>query len=443
MLDRFLQYTEKENLFRFEDKILLTLSGGIDSMVMLDLFLRARLNIAAAHVNFQLRGEDSEQDEAFVREICREQSIEIYSTRFNTTEYVKEQGISVQMAARRLRYQWFEDIRKEHRYDYIATAHNRDDHIETTLINLVRGTGIRGLTGINNKSGHIIRPLLFLSRKEITEYANQNHITYREDISNLKTTYTRNKIRHEVLPVLRQINPRFDDTIMENMSRLREVETIYEHNINQVKSELMNTQKGATRISIEGLKKLHPVRTCLFEILKDFGFSNQITDDVLDSLSATPGKQFFSSSHRLLRDRDELIITEYRQQEDKKYYIEKDTAEINEPVALTFSEMAIKPPFEIPSDKNVACLDMEKLIFPLILRRWKPGDYFKPLGMQDMKKISDFLIDNKISRIEKENTWMLVSNTQVVWIIGKRIDDRYKITGTTKRAFLIRLKTKV
>jgi tRNA(Ile)-lysidine synthase len=435
---RFVDFLRSENISA-ESEILLGISGGIDSMVMLDLFLRAGYLVSAAHCNFRLRGSESEQDMAFVSEYCSTYNILLHIESFDTESYASENGISVQMAARELRYSWFERLRIENKYAFIAIAHNKDDLAETFLINLVRGTGIRGLTGIRARAGNIIRPLLFASRREILEFASSNNVPYREDTSNREIKYKRNRIRHRIITEFESISPGFIDTVSLTAGKLKDVETIYEDAIGKKFDEICTRTRLGYKLSIDGLRSLDPLNTYLYEFLKKWNFPPEAIPDIASSLQSTPGKQFFSPSHRLIRDRDYLLVSSRSADITGRYYIEEGEKAISEPVNLKLSRTWNHPGFKIPVDPRIACLDLDRLHFPLILRKWQKGDYFQPFGMEGLKKISDFFIDRKFSLLEKEQTWILTSANKVAWIVGHRIDNRFRITGNTRNILLVEM----
>ena len=439
MLGRFTSFITGNNLCSENDKILLAVSGGIDSIVMLDLFVKAGYICAIANCNFNLRGEESDQDLLFVKKLSEEHNIPFFTTSFNTGEYADNNRISIQMAARLLRYEWFEEIRINSNYDKISTAHNKNDIIETFLINLIRGTGIRGLTGIPVRSDHIIRPLLCFTREEIEKYSDETSLQWREDSSNSQTRYARNKIRHLIIPALKELNPSIVNTMTDNTNRLKEVEDIYLHSLEKARKNLVVRESDHSWISVNELKKLTPLYTWTYELVKDFDFSPHIVKDIVKNMDAESGRQFFSSTHRLVKDRNKLIIHPLKDTENKRFYIEDPSQDTEEPVRL---ELNILPPAgmdEIPADQSVAWFDLDLLEFPLMIRKWEPGDYFMPLGMKNMKKLSDFFIDNKFSLPEKENTWLLISGNKIAWIIGKRIDERFRISEDTRRILQFRI----
>ncbi|MCD4834067.1 MAG: tRNA lysidine(34) synthetase TilS [Bacteroidales bacterium] len=432
MQSDFQIFIDSNKLCNNTDRILLGISGGIDSICMFHLFRQLEFPIGIAHCNFQLRGDESEQDEIFVRNLANECDIPFFATRFETKEIAEDKGISIQMAARDLRYDWFEETRNKYDYNYIAIAHNKDDVIETFLINLTRGSGIKGFTGIKSKSGKIIRPLLFASRNVIVEYLNKNNFEYREDSSNSTVKYSRNLIRHEIIPLFEKINPNFRETIIENISRLKDTETIYIDNIQKTRESIVREENQKILLNLEKLKQLYPLSNFLYEILKPFGFSGSQVTDIIESLDGISGKQFLSSTYRLIKDRTDLIIEEISSINEKYYYIDIDTERLESPVKLNFSKFELNKDFEIIKDSQIGLFDLDKIEFPIVLRKWKKGDYFMPLGMKNLKKVSDFFIDSKLSLSDKENAWILESENKIIWILGYRIDERFKVTDITK-----------
>ena len=337
MLGRFTSYIDDNHLCNRNDTILITVSGGIDSVVMLDLFFRAGYSCAIAHCNFKMRGAESDGDETFVMELGKKYDLSVYTTSFNTLDYATNHNMSIQMAARELRYEWFEEIRIQTGCDYIATAHNKNDIAETFFINLCRGTGIRGLTGIKEKNGALIRPLLFSGREQIIEYAMERNLEWREDSTNATTKYARNKIRHDIIPVLEEINPRFIDVMLENIQRLRITGEIYLQVLEEKKEELLVREKRNLLIPVDRLLGDKFARTWLYAILTDYNFTATVVDDVMKSLRGIPGKIFLSPTHRLVKDRDSLIIEPLRPEHKKRYYIENPYLNVDEPLKLSLS----------------------------------------------------------------------------------------------------------
>lgn len=443
MLAEFKKFIEKEKIFFPGDRILLAVSGGMDSVAMTELFRLAGFTFGIAHCNFSLRSKESDGDEVFVRNLACKHKVPFYSEHFDAKSYAVDQGISVQMAARELRYTWFEELRRNEGYACIATAHHRDDQVETFLFNLGRGTGIAGLHGILPKNGYLIRPMLFATRMKINDFILKNNIYFREDSSNSLIKYHRNRIRHKIIPEMERLNPGFREEILSTIMKIRDVEEIYREAI-RVKSEMLIKKKGEeTIISIEEIRLLSPLGTWVFELLQPYGFTGATVDALLPALTREPGKFFHSPTHRLLIDRENLVIVPMitRQEiENKSDRIILETLQgaIRVPVPLQWSGCPLIPEVFAVDPVN-AYFDLHCLKFPLEIRRWTRGDYFFPLGMKKKKKLSDFFIDNKLSRIEKERTWLLCSGDDIVWIIGHRIDDRFKVTSATKRVLKMRV----
>jgi len=435
----FTDFISRNQLLSGTDKVLLAVSGGIDSMVMANLFLKTDNTIGIVHCNFQLRGTESDNDEKFVREFAKDSNIPFYVKSFDTEKYAEENRVSIQMAARDLRYEWFEKIRVTEGFDYIALAHNKNDILETVLINIARGTGLKGMTGIKKKSGYIIRPLLSVTRNEIAQYADDNDLSYREDSSNAQIKYKRNKIRHQIIPEFEELNPDFIDSFSQTINQIEEAYGIFENMVKKKKEQTVTEIGDKILIDIYKLKNLSNKATYLYEFLKPYHFPSQIIPDIIESLEGISGKQFLSSTHRLVKDRNHLIITLIKKDTTEKYYIDRETKELTQPIRLFFRKFSSKPNLKIPHSPDIAWIDASGLEYPLILRKWKAGDYFYPLGMQDPKKLSDFFIDEKLSLVEKENSWILTSGNKIVWVIGKRIDNRFKVETETNEILEIRI----
>ncbi len=434
MLVRFIDFIKRENIFAPADKILLGVSGGIDSMVMAALSDLAGFNYSIAHCNFGLRGNESDMDELFVKNYTLEKNRAFHCKKFETKKYAREKGISIQMAARRLRIDFFEELILKYGYKYYATAHHQDDQIETFFINLLHGTGIAGLHGILPKQGNLIHPMLFTTRKDIRKFATENHLIFREDSSNQKKDYTRNKIRHDLLPVIETIHSDYRNIFTTTIFRLKQAEQIYRQQIKSVADKIVEKENNQTRIHINSLAGLNPIETYLFEFIEPFGFKFSAVPDIIHSIKSDPGKKFYSPTHRLIRDREYFIINpiENLPEIPETYFIGLSDDLIDEPFNISISRFEKSGQFSPSDDPDIATLDNEKLTYPLSIRRWEKGDYFFPLGMQQKKLLSDYFIDNKFSLVEKEKTWLLISSQQIVWIIGHRIDDRFKITSKTK-----------
>ena len=441
MYESFKKYLIDKHLFSGDDKIILTVSGGVDSMVMLSLFQKMEYPFVVAHCNFHLRGEESDGDEMFVREYCDKNNIKLFVKQFDTNGYASENGVSIEMAARNLRYEWFAQLLKELSFTWIATAHHQDDLLETMLINLSRGTGIRGLTGIAVKSGNIVRPMLFVNRDKILQFAESEGISFRNDSSNDDVCFQRNRIRHIILPAFDKLNPLFRKNALRTAGILEDTETIFEQKIEEEKKKIFEYDGQTIHIPISSLDKLNPLSTYLFEFLRPYGFNSIQVDDICKSFYAEAGKCFYSSSHRLVKDRLDLILTGRVNSVSDRFYIDKDMSVIKTPVSLKLDVLNVDSAFVLSRKSDVVDLDIDLLNFPLILKRWEGGEYFRPLGMSGFKKLSDFFTDEKLSIPEKENIWILYSGKNIVWVIGKRVDDRYKITAQTKKFLRITINT--
>lgn len=425
---RISQYIDNEHLFSSEDKILVALSGGADSVALLRLLQSLHYTCQAAHCNFHLRGEESDRDEQFVRTLCQEQNIPLYTTHFQTEEYASEKHISIEMAARELRYAWFAEIKEKSGADVIAVAHHKDDSVETLLLNLIRGTGINGLLGIRPKNGAIVRPLLCLSREEILKYLNAIGQAYMTDSTNLQDEYTRNKIRLNLLPLMQEINPSVKDSIIHTANNLNQAALIYNKGIKEGIDRTLQ-QEG---IRIATLLNEAAPGALLFEILHPLGFNSAQTGAILATLSRQPGKQFASKNWRVIKDREWLLI-------EKR----EPTEESVPPFLLTQEYIDYTPDFAIPKGKETACLDADKLNAPLSIRKWQAGDLFTPFGMRGKKRVSDYLTDRKFSISQKERQWLLCCGEQIVWLIGERMDNKFRVDETTKKVMLITIQKNI
>ncbi len=434
MLNIFNKYINDNNLTNKNEKIIIGVSGGRDSIFLATLFKLSGYNIAIAHCNFNLRGEEANKEQKFVKEFAKQNSLEFFTVNFNTKKYANENGISIQMAARELRYNWFEQIRKDNNFDKIAIAHNKNDLVETFLINLTRGTGIKGLTGIKAKNGSIIRPILFVERTEITKYLEKNNIAWKDDSSNNSNKYTRNNIRHNIIPEFELMNTDFISTMYKNIEKLDDVFNIYNKEINFKKNKILIRQNDKTLINIDILKKLSPLKTYLFEFLKEFNFTPEQIPEIIEIIDSISGKQIISKTHRIIKDREYLIISKINKIQTKQEFIINEGAiEIKVPLHIHI-DIFNKNNYNIPKQKNIACFDYNELNFPLKLRKWHNGDKFKPFGMNNFKKLSDFFIDNKLSIIDKENLWLLTDcMNNIIWIVNNRTDNRFKITENTDK----------
>ena len=420
-----------------KESFLLAVSGGIDSMVMLDLFQTHGLKFAMAHCNFTLRGKESDGDEEFVRQTALNAGTRFFVKRFDTLKYAKDRSISIQMAARELRYQWFTELARDQHFDLTATAHHKDDSVETFLINLSRGTGITGLTGIKPLSGNLVRPLLFLSRAAIRFYADTLNICWREDSSNESVKYMRNKIRHVLLPEISKSLPGFTEAVNKTMIQLQEVKDLLDAATSEFFKDAVTTTGQRVEIEIAKITNTPSSGILLFEVLQRFGFNHDTIDRLLETLKGQPGKQFLSRTHELTVDRSFLIVRPLMISEDQESEIQSGAAAIQYPVNLTLRVFENEKTCEIPGDSTIASFDMYAIRFPLIIRKWKKGDFFYPLGMKGRKKLSDFFVDEKIALPDKKRIWILESAGNIIWVIGLRIDDRYKVTSATEQILQI------
>lgn len=438
MYQRFIEYSQRHGLFTADSNILLAVSGGIDSMVMAFLFRKAAIRHSIAHCNFSLRGNESDGDEEFVKSYADLNGLPFFTIRFNTLGYAASKRISVQMAARELRYNWFEELCKSEGFDAVAVAHNLNDNVETVLLNLIRGTGLSGLTGMRQRHRNIIRPLLFATRDEIKSYAAGNEIKYREDSSNAETKYTRNRIRHKIIPEMQQVNPFFISSLAVTMDHLKSSSEIIEVYIDSLHEKLFRSAGDRIEADLKGLRSLHPLTPHLYELFRKYGVSPNQTDEVRSLLDASPGKQLYTATHRLLIDRGKLIITG-RDTGPQPAYRFSSVDDMR--TSGLFSSLRITAPTDetLPQSNLTACIDLSLVTFPLTVRPWEPGDRFMPLGMSQMKKISDFLIDGKVPVASKEKVLLLLSGDDIIWVMGYRIDNRFRVTDRTRQILIMTL----
>ncbi len=439
LLQKFIDFIKKENLFQPKDKLLLVVSGGIDSAVLCELCKQAGYDFAIAHCNFKLRGDESDRDEHFVRELAKKYNAEIFVKNFDTENYAEENNLSIQLAARQLRYAWFESIITEQQINWILTAHHANDNIETLLINFFKGTGIKGLRGILPKQNKIIRPLLFAKKEELVEFAKENNISYMEDSSNASDKYTRNYFRNQLIPSIQKVFPNAEDNLLKNIERVKEIESLYDQSINLYKKKLLEQRGEEIHIPVLKLLRSRPLATIVYEIVRDFGFTSSQTEEVVKLLGSDSGKYIQSPTYKIIKNRNWLIITPVSSIIAENFLIE----EKNESIEFVNGKLKfekIKPGnSQITTDSSVVMLDADEIIFPLLLRKWKQGDYFYPLGMKKKKKLSRFFIDQKLSIMDKEKSWVLEMDKKIIWVVGKRIDDRFKVLPKTKNILKISL----
>jgi len=435
MVQRFCQFITENQLFGSGDKILLTVSGGIDSVTLCDLFHKAGFTFGIAHCNFGLRGEESNGDETFVKKLAKKYKVSFYAENFETQAFADKEKISIQMAARQLRYSWFEKLRQQEGYNYIATAHHAGDALETVLLNIVRGTGIAGMNGIRSKTGYIIRPMLFADREQIQEYVVENQLSWREDSSNESAKYQRNFIRQQVTPLLKKLNPNLEHTLKTSVQRIGTAERVFRRYIEELKLKVWEEGKDAIYIK-DSLFPEQDKTVLLYELLVDYNFSFSDIKSIVST--ETTGKYIESATHILAKDRGQLTLTQKRLNDYFSSYITENQQEFNEKdIHLTIQAKDITS-FKLDTYHKIASLDYDKLAFPLQLRKWKEGDWFCPLGMNKKKKVSDFLVDSKVPVNLKDRVFVLCSGSSIVWIVGRRIDERYKIVDDTKKVIIIR-----
>ncbi len=429
MLQPFKNHLTENLSYLKSAKLLLAVSGGLDSVVMAHLCKKAELNFVIAHCNFKLRGEASDQDEDFVKQLAASLNVEIYTQAFATKDFTKEQKLSTQVAARDLRYAWFYELLAEHELDYVLTAHHANDSLETMLINLSRGTGLKGFTGIPENNNKIVRPLLPFSREQLEDFAKEKQIEWRHDKTNDSDDYLRNKIRHQVVPVLVAENPQLFQTVQKTQANLKQAEDLLEDYTAILFSKLVQNIKGEYYINVEQLLETPHTKAVMYQLLNPFGFTEW--NDIYNLLHAQTGKQVFSATHRLVRDRAVLILAKKpKEKEETTFLFKKEDRQLNFMGKLLVKEIVDK--LGKPQN-NLAFLDYDKLDFPLKLRKWQAGDAFCPFGMKGTKKLSDFLKDEKISPTEKEKVWLLMSGEKIVWVINHRIDNRFKVEKDTKK----------
>ena len=433
MKNKVQHFIDEKLLFTTEDKLILGISGGADSVCLMHILLALNYSFELAHCNFNLRAEESDADEVFVKELAKKYQLEIHIKQFDTLEYASKNKISTQMAARDLRYAWFDDLLNKTNSKYIAIAHHENDDVETFFINLVRGSGLTGLLGIKEKNNAVVRPLLSVSRLDIEQYLNEKGLLFREDSSNASLKYLRNKIRHELMPLLTEMNPSIQDTIKGEIKILEGVSQIYTTKTEEIRKELMQEKNGIVKFKISDLLALNSLQNYLYELLNPYGFVT--IDAIAKTLQGQSGKQFFSATHQLVVDREYILISPVKI-ENEVFVITEKTVDLLIPLSLKFKITADK---NIVLDSAIAKLDFEKLKFPLTLRKWQEGDKFMPLGMKKFKKLSDFFIDNKFSILDKQEQWLLCSGDDIVWVVGCRIDERYKLETDTKKVYIAQL----
>ncbi len=440
LLYQFNQFIKAENLFQLKDKLLLAVSGGVDSVVLCELCHRSGFDFAIANCNFQLRGEESERDEVFVRSLGEKYRVEVFVKKFDTVSIAASTKKSIETTARELRYQWFYKLLDQpgnSPVKKILTAHHADDNIETAVMNFFRGTGIAGVRGIQPKQGKIIRPLLFARRKELEDFVKQNQLAFVTDSTNAANDYTRNFFRNEIIPLVKKNFPEAENNVLKNIQRFAEIEIIYQQSVEQQKKKLLEQSGNEFHIPVLKLLKTIPLTTIVYEVIKDFNFTAHQTAEVIGLLKSESGKYIQSSTHRILKNRNWLIITPVKSSLAANILIEASDKKIEFDKGVLNIQTTTTSNFNLQTSNLAAQLDAAQIKFPLLLRKWKQGDYFYPLGMTKKKKLSRFFIDQKLSLIEKENTWVIEIDKKIIWVVGMRIDNRFKITPQTTNILVI------
>ena len=461
LLKIFTDFIRQQNLFQPKDKLLLAVSGGVDSVVLCELCKQAGYDFTIAHCNFQLRGEESNRDENFVKELGKKYEVEVFVKKFDTEKFATENKLSIQVSARELRYAWFNELladlkvrskssgskippwgsltRERTKFRGLLTAHHANDNIETLLMNFFKGTGISGLHGILPKQENIIRPLLFAKKEELSQFATENHLNFVEDSSNALDKYTRNYFRNRLIPDLQKVFPQVEDNLLNNMERFREIELLYNQSVQLEKKKLLEQKGNEIHIPVLKLLKTAALNTVVYEVIKDYGFTAHQINEVVDLLKSESGKYISSATHRIIKNRNWLIIAPNKTTEAENIFIEENDKHIIFQDGEINLELLPTTNHKPQTTNLTAQLNAAEIKFPLLLRKWKPGDYFYPLGMQKKKKLSRFFIDQKLSLTQKEKTWVIEMDKKIIWVVGLRIDDRFKITDSTKNILQITL----
>ncbi|NQX91854.1 MAG: tRNA lysidine(34) synthetase TilS [Flavobacteriales bacterium] len=438
MIDRLTTYAVKNALFTFEDKILVACSGGADSVALVHLLFKAGFDIGIAHCNFQLRGSDSEEDALFCKELAAKYDLPYHQTVLNTKEYVNEHRVSIQQAARALRYDWFNEVMKEKGYSRLATAHHKDDQVETYLHHIMRGSTWSGFDGIPVKNQEIVRPLLCFDKSALMRYLMDHSLLWREDLSNQETKYTRNQIRHDLIPTMQEIRPGFEKNVHRQIAMFTEVNALLEEFLSQLSFNLVEITPEGLLIFVDELQEMQYKRLWLAYIGREYSFEGSRVDEILKLITADNGKAVYSSTHRIVKERNVLMITPLPSEVDSNtYFIQQEDQELLYPIHLVLTHTPEK--VQLNGDPLHAQMDADTLNFPLVLRRWKEGDRFKPLGMKGKSQLlSDYFVQNKFSTVQKENTWVLESASEIIWIVGHRMSELVRLSDHTTRTYCMR-----
>jgi tRNA(Ile)-lysidine synthase len=440
LLQHFIQYFQDKKIDVKACTFIVAISGGVDSVVLADLCKRSGLHFTLAHCNFRLRDEESERDEQFVQAYAQNLQVPLEVIQFDTSQFAQENKLSIQEAARVLRYQWFDDLKKSGQFDYILLAHHANDNIETLLMNFLRGTGLKGLTAIpagTTKEKRLLRPLLTVQRSDIIFYAQKHGLNWVEDSSNSSLKYTRNYFRHELIPSIEKVFPQVENNLLGNIERFTKIYNLYQVMVTELKEKICERRSNEIRIPIKKLEKYLDT-SLVYDFIKDYGFGEKQVPDVKKLLKAESGKFIENENFQVIRHRNWLIIAP-KTLDTAIIAIGKDQQLIRYPSGILEFDTQLAGKLKLEGDANLALLDIKNIEYPLVLRKWKTGDYFYPLGMTKKKKLSRFFIDQKLSRNIKENTWILESGKRIIWVVGMRIDERFKITPSTKEILRISL----
>ena len=469
--DRFIEFVKRKNLFTPSDVLLLAVSGGVDSVVLCELLHRTGFQFVIAHCNFRLRNEESERDSEFVRGLAKKYGVRFFVKEFDTNSYASENKLSIQEAARELRYEWFNKIiktdistaadRELPTANWILTAHHGDDNIETMLMNFFRGTGIQGLRGILPKQGKLVRPLLPFRKTELVEFARNAGMQWVEDSSNQTDKYSRNYFRKNIIPALMNIYPEVEQNLLNNLQRFQEIEVLYYQSIQSHLKKLLEFRGNEIHVPILKLKKSEPLFSIVHEIIKPYNFTTGQVQEVVKLIEKETGKYIQSSTHRVIKNRKWLIITPVITTQAENIIIDESDTSIhfqlgilhlqkhpnltnNKPQTTNHTSQMANSKSQIPDNANLTALvNSQEITYPLLLRKWKAGDYFYPLGMgMKKKKLARFLIDQKLSKSAKENVWVIEMNKKIIWVVGMRIDERFKVTTEAKPVLSIALERK-
>lgn len=437
LIKKFSEFFKKNDLHHPHYNFLLAVSGGVDSIVLCELSKQAGLNYSIAHCNFRLRGGESERDEMFVRKLGEKYEVDVYVKQFETTTYAEEKKLSIQEAARELRYQWFKELRIEKGFTYTLLAHHANDNVETVLMNFFRGTGLEGLTGmdVHSSYSHCLRPMLSFKREDIETFAKENNLQWVEDSSNTSNKYTRNFFRNELLPQLKKIYPDVENNLSDNIQRFTKTNLLYKKLLDDFKTKLCKYKKDEVWIPVQQLMQWAHT-ALIYEIIKEYGFGEKQVYEVIKLTNSDSGRFIENGDHRLIKHRNWFIITKKRTAGSTVAIDEYERQVDFEGGKLKIDRVSIDQ-FKLDKDGPIAQLDAKETAFPLLLRKWKQGDYFYPLGLKKKKKVARYLIDKKTPLHQKENIWVIESNKKIIWVVGQRIDDRFKVSEKTKEVLLI------